>query len=178
MLKFFNDMFAADTPLNLKVTFVIALLGFAISLISGGINIFRQRKNFDIIIHSVKAYDTVIFLNVSFVNKSRLPLLITRVALLHGDAVLECTAIPVKVAAFTNRRGDEVLSHREVFSKALPVALSSLGGDAGIILFENVQEQLENDATRLTFLIGANRGRTVKRTLSLPANWVSRRTVA
>ena len=178
MLKFFNELFSKCTPTSTKVTFVIAVVGFLISVASGILNLLRQRKNFDIIIHSVKAYDTVIFLSAAFVNKSRLPILITRIALQQRDTSLECTAVPVKVASFTDSRNGQVLSHREIFSKQLPIALSSLGGDSGVILFENVRAQLEDSATHATFLVGTNRGKTVKKILALPPEWHLTRTTA
>jgi len=112
---------------------------------------------------------------MSFVNKSRLPILITRISLDYMGKIIDCEAISTKTAEYTNSQGLEVISRREEYSKAFPIALTSLGGDYGIILFENVQEPLEDSTTHLTFLIGTNRGKIIQMKLELPPGWVETR---
>jgi hypothetical protein len=158
LAEFFSDF----TTLSEKTTFILALLGFLLSVASLIRTAATQRRKLDLEIYAVKAYSSVIFLRMSFINKSRLPLLITRIALIQDESTIECTAVPRKVASHNGR--DE-------YSKALPIQLHELGGDNGTIVFEHVQAQLEDSATQLTLLIGTNRGRATKMTLALPTEW-------
>lgn len=159
------------------VTFLIAVAGFAMSMASWVHTFVTQRKKFDVEIVAAKSYADVTYLHLIIQNKSRLPVAITRISLLLNGMWFNCTPIPVMVSATERKRGSEVIKRTEEYSTALPIQLSSLGATNCLVLFEGLPYLPSDDATHLTLSIYTNRGKAVKRSLELPAEWASQRKV-
>lgn len=151
-----------------SVTFWIAVAGFAMSLSSWIYNFLTQRRNISFHITECKSKDgiTIFFLHIE--NKSRLPIAVTRISLLVNALCIECEPFPTWISEDKRESKGKVLSYQAHYSMQMPVSLSSLGAVSGYVLFQGGQCTLPNDATHVTFLVGANRGRSTQMTVALP----------
>ena len=155
---------------------IAGVLGFVMSLFGLVCTWHRNRKRLHISILDIKSFNDVTFLRIMFENKSRLPIAITRVALLLNGKIIDCTPNPTIVYEEVRRDAKKEIIGTDVEkSYPLPIQLSELGAISGLVLFERLQELPEDSATNLTFLIATNRGKAFQRTLELPVGWASRR---
>ena len=155
---------------------IAGVLGFVLS-VAGWISTWiKNRKRLKISILDIKAYKDVVFLLMVFENKSRLPIAITRVALLMNGRTIECTPIPQTIWRKVDRdKSGSVIDVDNEKSLRIPIQLQELGAVSGQILFEHLPELPEDAATSLNFLIATNRGKAFQTTLELPEGWASRR---
>lgn len=155
---------------------IAGVLGFVMSLFGLVCTWSRNRKRLHISILDIKSFNDVTFLRMIFENKSRLPIAITRIALILNGKTIDCTPNPTVVYEEVRRDAKKEIIGTDVEkSYSLPVQLSELGAVSGLVLFERLQELPEDSATHLTFLIATNRGKAFQRTLELPVEWASRR---
>lgn len=154
-----------------QVTFWIAVAGFIMSLASWVKDIAVNRRKIEARILEFHANSSAAYMYLLISNKSRLSIAVSSVSLVLGDLMASCTPVPKCVADYTRKSGKEVIERRFEYSASLPVAITGLGGTTAIFLFENLPQQIPADAKDLTLLIGTNRGKPVKKKLSLPADW-------
>lgn len=152
------------------------VLGFILSVAGWIYTWVKNRKKIKISILDIKSYEDVTFLFMVFENKSRLPVAITRVALMMGNRTVECTPMPTEICKKTHKdEKGNIISIDIEKSMQIPIQLQELGAVSGQILFENLEELPEASATSLNFLIATNRGKAFQTTLELPVGWASRR---
>lgn len=155
---------------------IAGVLGFVMSLFGLVCAWHRNRKRLHISILDIKSFNDVTFLRMMFENKSRLPIAITRIALIQNGKTIDCTPNPTIVYEEVRRDAKKEIIGTDVEkSYPLPIQISELGAISGLVLFEPLQELPESSATHLTFLIATNRGKAFQKTLELPAGWASQR---
>lgn len=161
MHEFFHSLFSRE-----NITLILSILG-ALGSVSAWIYTFvKSRKRFDVKINGYNRDPHHVLLHIQFTNNSTLPLSITDISI-YCNKEYHAKRIPEKVLEKTLRVGKEVRSHNEFYSISFPINLPSLAGEAGYVLFSSLEEtfpQLSND---VTLIIRTNRGREVRRTLSL-----------
>ena len=158
------------------ITFVIAVASFLMSLSSWVYSIITNRKNISIVIRDIKTYNNTTILNMSFENKSQLPISITRIAMVVHGSKTDCTVTDVPMIEINKKNGDgSIYGYDELRCLPIPIHLSELGSAGGFILFENVPDLPEPSSTHLTLLIATNRGRAIEKQFPLPQDWASRR---
>jgi len=160
-------------------TFIIAVAGFLLSLISWIKDFIAQRVRLDVRISAANANSRHpgIFCFLAVTNRSRLPITITNIVLDQKAGQTACAAVPKHVLERTRQEGDVIVDRQSERSTALPVQLQSLGGAMILVLFESLPEAVPADATSLNLVICTNRGRPRKMTLSLPAGWADPRNI-
>lgn len=155
------------------VTFVIAIAGFLLSLISWIKDFITQRVRLDVRITeaNANAASPGIFCFLAIANRSRLPISITNIEVSQPEGRTACVPVPKQVLEYTRREGNEVVGRRFEYSTAMPVQLQSLGGAMVLAQFEHLPEKIPTDATSLNLVIYTNRGKPRKMTLPLPKDW-------
>lgn len=104
---------------------------------------------------------------VHITNNSMQTISINDIGILIDKAEFHCSSVPVKVMEITTRTGKEIISHEDYFSMKFPITLAPLCGDSGYLNFECEIEIPKPYPSNLTFVIRTNRGRAMKKTLSL-----------
>lgn len=161
------------------VTFIIAIVGFLLSLTSWIKDFVTQRVRLDVRITkaNANAASPGIFCFLSIANRSRLPILITNIEIAQSGGQTACVPVPKRVLEHTRTIGKEVVERRSEYSTAMPVQLQSLGGAMILVLFESLPEAIPTDATSLNLVICTNRGKPRRMTLPLPKDWVDPRNI-
>lgn len=103
----------------------------------------------------------------SFVNKSQLPISITRISLKVENKYYDPSSLPRVIEEYTSRHGKEINAHYVTKSEYTPVNLPALGAHSGYFAFELPQGILSGDEKSLTFRVCTNRGRAVQKTFAL-----------
>ena len=155
------------------VTFIIAIVGFLLSLTSWIKDFVTQRVRLDVRISAANANSSCpgIFCFLAIANRSRLPILITNIEIAQSGGQTACVPVPKRVLEHTRTIGKEVVERRSEYSTAMPVQLQSLGGAMILVLFESLPEAIPTDATSLNLVICTNRGKPKRMTLPLPKDW-------
>ena len=168
MIAFFNDMFSADALLNVKVTFVIAVVAFVLSDTSWVHTAVTQRKSFSIKVYKAFSYEKLVLFIVAIENKSRLPISINEITLHYNDINAPCKRLPKRVYETTRRQNNEIYERKTYYSMEMPININALSSVTGYVLFDHLTQNLPSDAKKAVFAVGTNRGRRVKKTLELP----------
>ena len=150
-----------------NVTFLIAVVSFALSSGSWIQTWIKRRKRLKFTIQEARARDDVLFFFLQIENESELPIAITRIQVLVDGNFIDCTAIPEFVYGFSHRSGDELVASKDFFSMQMPIELNPLGAVSGFVLFEGLQTSLPPSATQVIFRISTNRGKAEKIELPL-----------
>lgn len=144
----------------------LTIAAFTMSLVTWVLAFKNQRRKLSIDLVAADPLHGVYYF--SFENRSRLPVAITRIAIITADGLADSKAIPEIVFISTRRNGNSVTDQAIQKSFLLPVNLDPLGATAGYVCFREDRHILEADAKSVTFLIGTNRGKAIQKIFSLP----------
>ena len=155
------------------VTFIIAIVGFLLSLTSWIKDFVTQRVRLDVRITkaNANAASPGIFCFLAIANRSRLPISITNIEVSQPEGRTSCVPVPKQVLEHTRREGNKVVGWHAEYSTAMPVQIQSLGGATVLAQFEHLPEKIPTEAMSLTLVICTNRGKPRKMTLPLPKDW-------
>lgn len=146
-----------------NITLALAILGSIGSLSSWIYTFINNRKNLTFHIVGRRYFENEsLFLYMSFVNKSRLPISITSIGVKIDDELYSCQEVPI--ATFEETAPDK---HREYKSMPMPISIPGLGGTSGYVYFGLPKAVPQADATHLIFRVSTNRGRIIERKLAL-----------
>lgn len=129
---------------------------------------YLNRVNFSLEICSKHMSPKGILLYVCFTNKSRLPVSITKISLLHCGLHIQCNPIPKLVFSSTSKTGDRITNEEKHYSISIPINLNPLSASSGYLYFPSVQETFLQNTSVLAFEVQTNRGVIKKMTLELP----------
>lgn len=130
-------------------------------------NIFQSRRRLSIKL-SYFGYNKqkcIVLANMQFSNKSRLPVSITDVRVKVNNTYYACKKHPVLADSSKHEWGKNV-SVKDFYSVQFPLAMLSLGGAGGYLVFDIPQEVDVPLSKPLTFAISTNRGRPFEVQLS------------
>ena len=168
MFEFLAELFKGLDTLDKQVTFVIAVIGFLLSLSSWIHAWTTQRKSLTVTAYEACSFANLVYFVVAIENNSRLPISVNKLTLHYEDIVAPCTMIPKRVLELTRTHGKEIVERKTHYSMDMPVNINALSSATGYILFENLPYDLPTDANKAVLVIGTNRGRKVKKILELP----------
>lgn len=122
-----------------NITFLIALVGFMLSLWNFFSDHWRNRCSFSVeyISHYCGIHPngkTVLQLRLNIVNKSSVPISISRMFLNYKRQELEFLFPSVCVWEFTKRRNHEIVKQEEINSQAIPFKIEGHGAVGGYFL--------------------------------------------
>lgn len=162
------------------LTLIIAIAGFLMSLISWVRDIVTQRVHLDVQITraNVNVKNPGLFCYLSVVNRSRLPIAITSLAISQSGIETYCIPVPKCVLEHTHKIGNTVVERRTEYSTALPIQLQGLGGLTVLAQFEGLPEAIQTDSKSLNLVVYTNRGKPRKMTLPLPEELSDLRTMS
>ncbi len=149
------------------VTFILALIG-SIGTTTGWIyHWIHTRKNitFTIVGNQFSANGLLLYFQIT--NNALQTITINDISVLINDSEFHCSAMPVRVLEEIRRIGKETIDRKEYYSIKLPLTLSPLCGDSGYLNFSFHSEIQQPFPSKLTFVIRTNRGRALKKKLSL-----------
>ena len=165
------DIRALLTRENIMIA--VSVSAFVMSLMSW-VHVWAcQRRKLEIKIFEYMPLNQERNFFVSFENRSRLPVLITRIFLLSDSGGrLEC--LPISRPIYEDKRtsGGVVTYAETTKNLQLPIAVSSLGGCSGWITFEDPDKNFPSLSSAANFLVHTNRGRPFR--LSLPLGRIHR----
>ena len=156
---------------------IAGILGFIMSLTAWIYTLHSNRVNLKVSIYDIKSFEETTFLNMLFVNNSKLPISITNISVIINDRTIKCTTASKIIYENVRKSGKEILGVDIQRSASLPIQIQALNAVREFILFENLQELPKSSATHLTFLISTNRGKLIEKSLQLPAEWAHRRSI-
>lgn len=161
MIEIFHSLFSRE-----NITLFLSIFG-ALGSASAWIYTFiKSRKRFNVKINGYNLTPHGVLFHIQFINNSTLPLSITDISI-YCNKEYHAKRIPEKVLEKTLRVGKEVRSHKEFYSMSFPINLPSLAGESGYVLFSSGEENFPQLSNDVTLIIRTNRGREVKRILSL-----------
>ena len=162
------------------LTLIIAIAGFLMSLISWVRDIVTQRVRLDVQITgaNTNTKNPGLLCYLSIVNRSRLPITITSLAISQSEVLTYCVPVPKRVLEHTHKIGNTVVEYKSAYSTPLPIQLQGLGGMLVLTQFEGLQEAIQTDSKSLNLVVYTNRGRPKKMTLQLPEELTDLRTMS
>ena len=92
---------------------------------------------------------------------------INDIAVILNGSEFSCRQAPQRIKETTRKVGKEVVGRTEYYSIALPINLPALCGDHGYLYFSFEPEIQQPVPSTATFVIRTNRGRELRKTLSL-----------
>lgn len=158
IVKFVSKLFTKD-----NITFALALFGSA----GTAWNLFQSRRKL-LIKLSYFGYNKqkcIALANMQFSNKSRLPISITDVRVKVNNIYYACKKHPV-LADSSKHEWSKNVSVKDFYSVQFPLAMLSLGGTGGYLVFDIPQGVDAPLSMPMTFLISTNRGRPFEVQLS------------
>lgn len=138
---------------------IFASLGTVITFLNSCL---AKRKNLIIRINSA-AHNSILqkyIINLSFENRSQLPIAITAVAAKLGNEELPIVSYPYYVGHADFSDKGIVVDRKFTYNLNFPVDIPQLSGASGHILFEYVLTNLQTPSTPLILTIHSTRGRT------------------
>ena len=157
------------------VTSVIALIGFAFSVYNFVSTRLANHKKLTIFfgITELKDYTIDVFnkkpfhVYFRFENGSQLPISITRIRILANDKWFGCEASDYIIEQTSYIVGKEIVQNKCIWNTILPINRSCLASASGYLVFLIPPNTLSNSDVNLTFEISTNRGKAVRKRLSL-----------
>ncbi|MBK5254211.1 MAG: hypothetical protein JJE03_07130 [Peptostreptococcaceae bacterium] len=148
-----------------NITLAIAILSLAGSLSSWMYNLHRQKKSFEVNILSKTFTNKSLILYLAFINKSALPLSITRVTVCFDTLQVDSNNFKNLI-----HRSKTSSSNTENFnySLELPIHLPPLDGISGHLVFQPIETITSSDIKNIKLVIYTNRGKPVTLKKSLP----------
>ena len=150
-----------------NITLAVSVSAFIMSFLSWvHVWVCQRRKLFIRIVEYMPLKSERNFF-MSFENRSRLPILVTRIFLLSDcGASVECVPRPKPMIEDSKTSYDKVTYCETIHNLQLPIAISSLGGLSGWITFAGPDKTYPNLSSTANFLVHTNRGRSFR--LSIP----------
>lgn len=162
MFSFLAEMFSPDTPISDKVTFCIAVAGFALSLINFIGDRIANRKHVEVTIKHTHYNHGSLYMLVLFTNRSRFAISITSGCLSFGEDIQHIIGEKSR-SAFTY--SNPALSGKTVeYTRRFPVRLEPLSAEQ--CLFE-IETWKNGTPLSCSARFGSSRG-IVKARLQLP----------
>jgi len=155
-----------------NITFLIAVLGFLMSLGSWVYTGLMRRKKLRFKVHAWQQTDDVFYIFLQIENFSELPISITRIQAFISGEPKDCTAIPTFVYGYRKLNDTDQIASKEFFSMQMPIELNPLGSVSGFVLFEGLPEAQRTISTPVRLQISTNRGAAMK--IELPLSQDSR----
>lgn len=151
-----------------NITLSLSIFGAVGTLVTFISSCLTKRKNLKISATSVTYRKDLRWLlcDITFENRSRLPIAITSIFLTINNKTIEPKLYPCCVNSYTHRIGNEVIDRKFEYNLKLPADIQQLSALSGHVLFDVAPTELENLATPVTLLIHSTRGRVQKIELS------------
>ena len=151
------------------VTFAIAVFAFIMSAATWVLSFIRERKRIDVSVIDYSARVESVQLFMLFMNKSRLPISITSVAIVNGNKSALCELEPQDVKILAEKSGN-VVTRQDVYRTAsMPIYILPLGATQQYLEFRIAHLGLETPLARgskVSLAISTNRG-TINKTVLL-----------
>lgn len=103
----------------------------------------------------------------TFVNKSQLPISVTRIRVIIDNEFYDLDSLPRIVEQYTKKQSGTIVDSYTAKSEYTPINLAALGAHSGFFAFVIPHDSLSNDEKELTFQICTNRGKAVQKKFSL-----------
>lgn len=157
------------------ITFTSALTGLVFSIFNFISAHRSKRKKLTVCFGVMEVKDYVIdvfnknplHIYFQFENRSELPISITRIRVLANSEWYDSEARNYLIEETSYKVGKSTIKEKYIWNTILPVNLPSLGAVSGYLVFLIPPDTLSNNETVLTFEISTNRGKAVRKTLSL-----------
>ena len=150
-----------------NITLFLSIWGAVGSTLSWLYTFYKNHKHFSIEIIGYHPSSTGLLLYVRFSNHSELPLSINEIAVLHNNHEYISNKISVRVLEQIHKSGKQIISQHDSYSMQFPINLSPLCGDSGYLFFSAEKDDFPPLSKQVTLIIRTNRGREVRKTLSL-----------
>ncbi len=147
---------------------LVSVLAFIMSSLTWIMAFVRQRKRVSIKANVYELRVDVHIFHLSIENKSRLPIAISLISVSDARIRLECDIVPAMVYSKAIRVKDEIVEQRKYDSFSFPINIPALASVSGFLVFRDIQPNPKAFSTEVTFRLFSNRGRPVKKKLSLP----------
>lgn len=138
---------------------IFGALGTIFTIISTFI---LNRKNLSINIASCTNRYGKLYINMTFINKSRQPISVFSIKLKASEKIYSSLPYPENVGKYTLRDGNEIIDRVFTYTLPLPIDLQALGAASGYISFDVPKEVLKNSSIPLTLLVQSTRGTVQK----------------
>lgn len=138
---------------------IFGALGTVFTIISTFV---LNRKNLSFNIASCTYRYEKLYINMTFINKSRQPISIFSIKLNANEKLYTSLPYPENVGKYTLRDGNEVIDRIFTYILPLPIDLQCLCAASGYISFDVPKEVLKNSSIPLTLLIQSTRGSVQK----------------
>ena len=137
---------------------IIGSLGTCITFLSSYRN---KRKNLKIKLSNAeyKKDQKQLLLDVSFENRSQLPIAITSVDIYLNGHQVTAESYPLCVEEYAHYHGKEVIDRKFKYNLDFPVCLQPLYAVAGQMVLDISPKDFENPSTPLTFQVHSTRGK-------------------
>lgn len=144
------------------IAIIVSIISLFISAFTLVYNIVVRHKRIkiNIIQHNFKN-NTHLFL-LSIENQSQLPISISRIVLNIGNNKYRCESISKMTEETVRRIGNQIIDRKTIYSLSMPIALSSLGGIQGYVIFEDCPQPLETAENTVNFQVCTNRGNPIQ----------------
>lgn len=149
----------------MNIELIIAIAAFVLSLTSWIYMIYMNRKDVSLIINRYTSYRTedlqkesLYMMSVSFENKSRQPIAISKLAILQDDVEYDFRVDATIIFKGALRTGDRVDESNEISSTQFPINLSPLNSCHAYTYVTLPSDCVLPVSTPLTFAIYTNRG--------------------
>lgn len=151
-----------------NITLLLSIIGSFGTLIA----LYTKRKNLKIQVSNVayKEDQKQLLLDITFENRSQLPIAITDVRVFLNNHELTVEKYPLCVEEYSHFHGKEVVDRKFLYNLEFPVAIQQLGASAGKMLLEFSPEELENPSTPLIFQVHSTRGKVQQ--IELPCDQI------
>ncbi len=150
-----------------NITLALAILGSIGTMISAIGAVVRNRKHIEVTLLGYNFTPELYTCYILIENKSRLPISINKIVLVHESNTYLCTLIPKMAIEITRTLGNETIRKREYDSESFPINIPGMTSHSGFVLFESAEPLPTIDSTSVTFQVHTNRGRAAQIELSL-----------
>ena len=154
-----------------NITFLIAVIGFALSLWNFFKDLWNHRSKIRLRYKSCAIGKTarrnIMYFELSFENFSRLPISISRIFFKNNNNIFEFEWIPEKITTTTYKTGNTVTDQKSYFSEKIPHSIDGLGLWGGFFFLSTPFEFKKSDLldNKSKIILYTNRG---KKELNLP----------
>ena len=153
-----------------NITLLLSIIGSFGTLIA----LYTKRKNLKIQVSNVayKKAQKQMLLDITFENRSQLPIAITDVHVFLNNHELTVEKYPLCVEEYSHLHGKEVVDRKFLYNLEFPIAIQQLGASAGKMLLEFSPEELEHPSTPLPLQVHSTRGKVQQ--IPLPCDQIKR----
>lgn len=141
-----------------NITLALSIFGSLGTIITIVSKVLVNRKNLSFSVASITYRYEKLYINMSFINKSRLPISIISVSLKVNNHIYESVPYPENVGKHTLREGKEIVNRIFMYNILFPLSIGSLNASSGFIAFDVSKEAIQSPSAPLTLLIHSTRG--------------------